>query len=131
MRTKAAAIVVVTWSALVAGCYKAPPQALTLNGNQLTIDNRTKTEWSNVEVWLNTHYRVTAKSSPPGGRVLVPLDMFVAGMGQRFNYNRMQVRDLRLNAKLPDGTPLELQKEFEVDGLAALGAVGKKTDKKK
>jgi len=27
------------------------------------------------------------------------------------------VRDLRLTAKLPDGTSLEVKKEFELDGL--------------
>ena len=29
----------------------------------------------------------------------------------------MQIRDLRLTAKLPDGSPIEIKKEFEVDGL--------------
>ena len=53
-----------------------------------------------------------------------PLDTFVAGFGQRFDFQRMQVTDLRLTAKLPDGKPLELKKEFEVGGLA--GALGGK-----
>ena len=41
----------------------------------------------------------------------------LAGMGQRFNYNRMQVRDLRLTAKRPDGTTFESKMQFELDGL--------------
>ena len=114
-------------AALAAGCTKIPPEPLQLEGNLLTIDNRTKQEWSNVEVWLNTYYRITAKSIPPGGRLQAPLDMFVAGLGQRFDFRRAQIRDLRLTAKLPDGTPLELKKEFEGDGLkGALGGIGKK-----
>ena len=114
-------------AALAAGCTKIPPEPLKLEGNLLTIDNRTKQEWSNVEVWLNTYYRITAKSIPPGGRLQAPLDMFVAGLGQRFDFRRAQIRDLRLTAKLPDGTPLELKKEFEGDGLkGALGGIGKK-----
>ena len=32
----------------------------------------------------------------------------------------MQVSDLRLTAKLPDGQPFELKKEFEVGGLAGV-----------
>ena len=112
---------------LFAGCYKPPPEVLTLKGNLLTVDNRTRSDWTNVEVWLNTYYRITTKSIPAGGRVQAPLDMFVAGFGQRFNFNRMQVRALRLTAKLPDGRPLEVNKEFEVGGLeGALGGIGKK-----
>ena len=44
----------------------------------------------------------------------MPLDAFVAGFGQRFDYKRTQITDLRLKATLPDGTPLELKKEFTV-----------------
>jgi len=50
----------------------------------------------------------------------VPLDAFVAGFGQRFNFRRQQIVDLRLAAKLPDGTPLELKKQFEAGGLAGM-----------
>ena len=91
-----------------------------LDGNMLTVTNHTKTDWSSVEVWLNTYYRVTFASIPAGGRMQAPLDFFVAGLGQRFNFYRMQVRDLRLTAKLPDGRPLELKKEFEGEGFEAV-----------
>jgi hypothetical protein len=47
----------------------------------------------------------------------VPLDTFVAGFGQRFNYRRTQITDLRLKARLADGTSLELKKDFMVGGL--------------
>ena len=102
---------------LVAACYTPPPEALTLKGGTLTVDNYTKQDWSNVEVWLNTYYRAQFKTIPAGGRMQAPLNFFVAGLGQRFNFDRMQVRDLRLTAKLPDGQPFEVQKEFEIDGL--------------
>ena len=36
----------------------------------------------------------------------------------------MQIKDLRLTAKLPDGKPFELKKRFEVGGLA--GALGRR-----
>ena len=52
------------------------------------------------------------------------LDNFVAGYGQRFQFRRMQIHDLRLTAKLPDGSPLEIKKEFAAGGLA--GALGGK-----
>jgi hypothetical protein len=103
-------------------CSKPPADPLTLDRNMLTVSNRSSQDWSNVEVWLNTYYRVTTSSVPAGSRFQAPLDTFVAGFGQRFDFHRMQIKDLRLTAKLPDGTPLELKKRFEVGGLA--GALG-------
>jgi len=75
----------------VAGCSKPPQDPLTLEGNLLTVDNRSSSEWTNVEIWLNTYYRVTTTSIPAGGRFQVPLDAFVAGFGQRFNFRRAQI----------------------------------------
>ena len=79
---------------------------------------------TNVEIWLNRNHSVRRASIAAGERLQVPLDAFVAGFGQRFDYRRTQITDLRLKAKLPDGTPLELQKEFTVGGLE--GAFGGK-----
>jgi hypothetical protein len=107
-----------------AGCTKVPGEPLELERNMLTVSNRSSQDWTNVEVWLNTYYRVTTSSVRAGSRFQAPLDTFVAGFGQRFDFHRAQVRDLRLTAKLPDGTPLELKKRFEVGGLA--GALGGK-----
>ena len=106
--------------AIVAGCSRPPQEALTLDGNLLTVDNRSSEDWNAVEIWLNVYYRVTTKSIPAGGRFQVPLDAFVAGFGQRFDFRRAQVTDLRLVAKLPDGSPLELKKQFEASGLAGM-----------
>ena len=105
------------------GCSTPPVEPLKLEGNLLTVDNRTKDDWEHVEIWLNTYYRVTAASVPAGSRFQAPLDTFVAGFGQRFDLRRAQIKDLRLTATLPDGKPLELKKRFEVGGLA--GAFGR------
>ncbi len=112
-------------------CRAAPADPLTLEGNQLTVDNRTSQEWRGVEIWVNRYYRVTTVSIPPGGRFQAPLDVFVSGFGQRFDFRRMQVRDLRLTATLPDGRPLQISKTFESHGLGAtlgksVGAEGKR-----
>jgi hypothetical protein len=108
--------------ALSAGCSRPLVEPLRLEGNLLTVDNRTDRAWTNVEIWLNTYYRVTTASIPAGGRFQVPLDAFVAGFGQRFNFRRTQVKDLRLTGLQPDGRRFELKKAFEVSGLA--GALG-------
>jgi hypothetical protein len=103
-----------------AGCAAPPVEPLKLDGNMLTVDNRSAHEWKNVEIWLNTYYRLKTDSIPAKGRFQAPLDAFVAGFGQRFAFKRMQVRDLRLNATLPDGKPIEIKKAFEVSGLDRL-----------
>jgi hypothetical protein len=104
-------------AALSAACSGPPPEPLSLKGGTLTVDNRTKQNWTNVEVFLNTHYRMQFRDIPAGGQMQSPLNFFVAGFGQHFNFNTQQVRDLRLTAKLPDGTMFEAKKEFELDGL--------------
>ena len=109
----------------IAACRQSPPiEPLKLDGNMLTVDNQSKAEWTGVQIWLNRNHSVRMASIPAGGRLNVPLDAFVAGFGQRFNYRRTQITDLRLTATLPDGKPLELKKAFTVGGLE--GAFGGK-----
>jgi hypothetical protein len=103
--------------AIAAGCRQPPVEPLKLDGNMLTVDNRSSNDWNDVVILLNRNHSVRAASIPAGGRLQVPLDTFVAGFGQRFDYRRTQITDLRLKARLADGTPLELQKEFAVGGL--------------
>ena len=121
-RLKFGAVLLAVAALVAAGCNKPPEDPLKLERNLLTVTNQSSKDWTGVEVWLNTYYRVTAPSVAAGSRFQAPLDTFVAGFGQRFDFHRMQVRDLRLTAKLPDGTPVELKKRFEVGGLA--GALG-------
>jgi hypothetical protein len=101
-----------------------PPDPMQLDGNQLTVDNRTSQDWTSVEIWLNRTFRLTTSSIRAGSRFQAPLDGFVSGYFQRFDLRSMPVRDLTLTAKLPDGTPLELKKQFQEGGLA--GALGGK-----
>jgi hypothetical protein len=117
--------VVFALAVLTIGCREKPPiEPLKLDGGMLTVDNRSSSDWTGVEIWLNRNHSVRVASIPAGARQQVPLDAFVAGFGQRFNYKRTQITDLRLKAKLPDGTPLEIKKEFTVGGLE--GAFGGK-----
>jgi hypothetical protein len=106
------------------GCYKAPEEPLKLEGNMLTVSNVSDDEWTHVEIWLNRNFRMITPSIPPGKRFQASLDTFVTGFGQRFNFKRMQVKDVRLMAKLPDGKPVELTMPFYAGGLE--GAFGGK-----
>jgi len=113
--------------ALLAGgaCRTIEPDPIALERNMLTVDNHTSQDWKGVEVWLNTYYRVTTNVVPANGRFQAPLDTFVAGYGQRFDYRRAMIKDLRVTATLPDGSPLELKKRFD-GSLGLAGALGGK-----
>jgi len=119
-------ILIVALAAAAAGtaCERLPDEPLKLDGNLLTVDNQSAQDWNGVEIWLNRNHSVRIPSIAAGSRLQVPLDAFVAGFGQRFDFHRMQIHDLRLTAKLPDGSPLEIKKEFAASGLA--GALGGK-----
>lgn len=105
-----------------AACTEPTRPALNLDGTRLTIYNDTDETWSDVEVILNQHFRIQPNDIAPDGIVQAPLDIFVAGYGQRFNFKTMQITDLRLKAKRPNGEPIELRYEFRSGGLQdALG----------
>lgn len=111
--------------AAAAACgSRIAPEPLRLEGNRLTVDNHTRQDWSDVVIRVNTYYQVTVPSIPAGGRFQAGLDSFTAGFGQRFDFHRMQIHDVRLMAKLPDGSPVEVKKEFAASGLP--GALGGK-----
>ncbi len=105
-----------------AGCSRPTRPALNLDGNRLTIYNNTDEEWRDVEVILNHHFRIQPDNIEPTGIVQAPLDVFVAGYGQRFNFKTMQITDLRLKAQRPNGEPIEVKYEFSKGGLE--GALG-------
>jgi hypothetical protein len=104
-----------------AACAKEARPALHLEGNRLTIYNGSDDTWEDVQVFLNHHFRIEPDDIPPAGVVQAPLDIFVAGYGQRFNFKTMQITDLRLKATR-HGEPFELRYEFQKGGLQ--GALG-------
>src|SRR5215217_4887519 len=108
-----------------AACVDIPPDPLQLDHNMLTVDNRTASDWNNVEIWINRYYRVTVPTIAARSRFQVPLDAFVSGYSQRFDIYKAVIKDLQLTAKQPDGTPVLIKRE-PTTGLAALGAKGKK-----
>ncbi len=127
MRTRFVAVALAALAAAGA-CRQTPKEPITLDGNFVTVDNRTPQEWRGVEVWLNQYYRATTPSIPAGSRFQAPLSVFVDGYARRFDFKKMQIRDVRLTATLPDGAPLHIEKSFQQIGLEHTlgGAVGKK-----
>jgi hypothetical protein len=99
---------VVLAAAAVAGCGSEPPEPIQFNGHLLTVVNQTKYPWSNVEVWMNNHYRVTLPRLEAGQRFDVPLDAFVAGNGHRFQPKNQMPEGIQVVAKSADGTDVKI-----------------------
>ena len=108
---------------MVASCSSGvQPHPMQLDGGILTVDNRTEHDWRDVEIWLNQYYRATPEVIRAKSRFTVPLRVFVSGWGQTFPYGKQQIWDIKLTARQPDGTPVELSFQFEKSRLEdALG----------
>lgn len=91
-----------------AACRNKELRPIVFANNTITVHNQTREEWLAVEVWLNYHYRVTAPALLPGERQIIPLDVFVAGFGQRFNIKRTGVQTIQVKAKTKSGAPVDL-----------------------
>lgn len=74
----------------------------------MSVENQTGERWTDIEVWMNDHYRVTARGLEPGGRLVVPLDAFVAGFGQRFDRRRQAVFGIEVTARAASGRDVRL-----------------------
>ena len=105
-------------------CTQVPPEPLQIDRGLLTVDNRTSHEWQKIEIWVNQYFRVTAPVLAAGGRLQVPLNAFVSGYAQRFDTKRVPVRDVRVTATQPDGTPVRLDRDFSKTGLEAVDVLG-------
>ena len=112
-------------AALGAACSKAPVDPLQLDRARLTVSNTTDDAWTDVQIWINRQFRVTVPKIDAHSQFQVSLDSFVEGFGRRFNFGRMQINDLRLSAKTSRGTPVELKKEFQKEGLSGVHLGGK------
>lgn len=83
-----------------------PP--ITVAERMVTVENQSSTKWSDVEVWLNDHYRVTTPVLEAGGRFVAPQASFVAGFGQRFDPARQSAYGVLVTARGADGSSVKL-----------------------
>ena len=81
---------------------------ILIDTHQITVENQTRRRWTNVEIWLNDHYRVVARELEPGGRLIVPLDTFVAGFGQRYDRRRQSPFGIEVTARTESGEEIRL-----------------------
>ena len=93
---------------VLAACAKPLPPPIQFSGNRMSVVNQTSQPWTNVEVWMNNHYRVTLPRLEAGQRFDVPLDAFVAGNGHRFQPKNQSVTGVQVLAKSADGSSVKI-----------------------
>jgi hypothetical protein len=89
-------------------CKGEEPTPIRVATDRITVINLTATPWRDVDVWLNDHYRAQARELAPGGRLEVPLGVFVAAFGQRFNPKKQIPAGVEVDATGADGKPVKL-----------------------
>ena len=106
-------------------CGKSPEiPPFRLEGKRLTVNNLSKDPWTDVRIQINRQYLVQAQEILPGQRFDVSLDAFLDVYGNHFYYQRQQIKDVHLTAKLSNGEPVDMHMDFHRGGLAGLGDVG-------
>jgi hypothetical protein len=103
-----AGVLVIGVLAGVLACNKAEPNPVRIGTDRVTVVNLTGTAWRNVDVWLNDHYRAQARDLAPGQRLEIPLGVFVAAFGQRFDSKKQVPSGIEVDAVAADGTPVKV-----------------------
>jgi hypothetical protein len=89
-------------------CRSDERQAIQVGEGRVVVTNLTGTRWSDIDIWLNDYYRAQARALAPNQRLEVPLDVFVAGFGQRFDAGRQQPAGLEVTARGENGERVRL-----------------------
>lgn len=90
-----------------AGC-KAPRAPITLQQGTVIVENQTKTDWRNVVVTVNDHFRGGVPALAAGGRLTAPLSDFQTAFGQRYDRSRQSVQKIEVTATDANGKPVAL-----------------------
>jgi hypothetical protein len=108
MRRFLTAVFVIGVLAGVPACNKEEPHAVRVGTDRVTVINLTGTAWRDVDVWLNDHYRGQARELAPGQRLEIPLGVFVAAFGQRFDPKKQIPSGIEVDAVAVDGKPIKI-----------------------
>jgi hypothetical protein len=96
-------------ASLLTGACSDRRDPITIQEGQLIVENQTSTEWRDVVITVNDHFRGGSKTLLPGGRMHAPLNELQTGFGQRFDRGRMSVQKVDVTATDAAGNPVQLQ----------------------
>jgi hypothetical protein len=108
MHRKAAALLVAALVVVLAACSRDKPKPIVVTQDHVSVINMTRVAWTDVDVWVNDFYRAQATQLLPGQRLDVPLGVFIAGLGQRFDLKKQAPVGVEVTARGADGKPVLL-----------------------
>jgi hypothetical protein len=92
----------------LAACSEEAPRPILVQKDRVSVINMTGAKWTGVDVWLNDHYRAQAPELLPGQRLDIPIGVFIAGFGQRFDPKRQAPFGVEVEATGPGGERIRL-----------------------
>jgi hypothetical protein len=84
------------------------PQPIAFNDGMITVQNLTSTEWRNVLITVNDHYRGGAPSLAAKGRLNAPISQFKTAYGEAYVLARQPVVKIEVTATDANGQPVAL-----------------------
>ena len=80
-----------------------------VEGGTLIVENQTRTDWRDVVITVNDHFRGGAPLLAAGSRMAAPLVQFQTAFGQKFDRGRMSVTKVEVTATDAGGQPVRMQ----------------------
>lgn len=103
LRVAAALIVLV----VTASCSK-PEDPIQVDTNAIAILNQTSSDWKNVLIVVNDHYRGGSPVLRAQGRLNAPIGQFETGFGQRWP-SGTRITKIVVTATNANGEPVKLE----------------------
>jgi hypothetical protein len=94
---------------LIHAACKPRPGPIEVNDNVVAIQNQTSSDWRNVVVTVNDHFRGGAPTLAVGSRMAAPLSQFQTAFGQRYDVSRQMVFKVEVTATDANGEPVKLE----------------------
>jgi hypothetical protein len=82
---------------------------IVLDEGTLVVENQSKSEWRNVVVTVNDHFRGGTPVLAAGARMTAPLTQFQTAFGQKYSRQTQSVYKVEVTATDASGAPVKLQ----------------------
>lgn len=91
-----------------AGC-KPRPGPIEVEDNVVIIQNQTSSDWRNVVVTVNDHFRGGTAALAAGSRMAAPLSQFQTAFGQHYDVAHQLVFRVEVKGTNANGEPVSLE----------------------
>ena len=94
---------------LIQAACKPRPGPIEVKDNVVAIHNQTSSDWRNVVVTVNDHFRGGTPTLAAGSRMAAPLSQFQTAFGQRYDVSRQFVFRVEVTATDANGEAVKLE----------------------